>query len=399
MPTMTATLPELKEQLRQLQALHAAGTLDDAAYDRARAEVERRVVERVAAGDIDVPTPAHHGTRPWRLWATVSVGVMVIATAGYLWTGDPQAAWNAAPPAAADVPTADAGGAGHAMDTQRIEALVGQLTQRLKATPEDAQGWAMLARSLTVLGRHAEALPAYEKARALRGDDATLLADHADAMAMAHGRRIAGEPLALVRRALELDPDSLKALSLAGSEAFERRDYPAALTYWEHARRVAPPGSPYVAPLESGIAEARSLAGGSFAATPAAAGKSAASASAAAAATPRISGTVSLAAALRSRVQPDDTVFIYARAAQGPRMPVAIVRRQVRDLPFDFTLDDSNAMSPSQPLSSLSAATLVARISRSGQAMPQPGDLIGELSPVTPGSSGWKLEISRVVEP
>jgi cytochrome c-type biogenesis protein CcmH len=118
----------------------------------------------------------------------------------------------------------------------------------------------------------------------------------------------------------------------------------------------------------------------------------------AAAATPGITGTVSLAAALRSRVRPDDTVFVYARAVQGARMPVAIVRRQVRDLPFEFTLDDSNAMSPTQRLSSLSQATLVARISRSGDATPQAGDLVGELSPVAPGSRGLTLEISRIAE-
>lgn len=389
---MTATLPELKEQLRQLQSLHAAGTLDDAAYDRARAEVERRVVERVTAGDTDDAVSAHRGARPWRLWGSVSTAVLVIATTGYLWTGSPQAAREAVPPAAV-APAAGNGTDGHAMDAQRVEAMVSQLAERLKASPADAQGWAMLARSLTVLGRYQEALPAYEKARALHGDDATLLVDHADAMAVAHGRRIAGEPLALVRRALALDPDNLKALSLAGSEAFERSDYPAALAYWEHARRVAPAGSPYVAPLESGIAEARSLSGASAATV-----RAAASAPTTAAATPSISGTVSLAAALRSRVRPGDTVFVYARAVQGPRMPVAIVRRQVRDLPFEFTLDDTSAMSPTQRLSSLSQATLVARISRSGNAMPQAGDLVGELSPVARGSRGLTLEISRVTE-
>lgn len=377
------TLPELKEQLRQLQSLHAAGTLDDTAYDRARAEVERRVVERVTAGDTD--SVAHRGARPWRLWGSVSAAVLAIATAGYLWTGSPQAAREAVAPATGN------GTDGHAMDGQRVEAMVSQLAERLKASPADAQGWAMLARSLTVLGRYQEALPAYEKARALHGDDATLLVDHADAMAVARGRRIAGEPLALVRRALALDPDNLKALSLAGSEAFERSDYPAALAYWEHARRVAPAGSPYVAPLESGIAEARSLSGGAAAVT-------AAASTPAAAATPGISGTVSLAAALRSRVGPGDTVFVYARAVQGPRMPVAIVRRQVRDLPFEFTLDDTSAMSPTQRLSSLSQATLVARISRSGDAVPQAGDLVGELSPVALGSRGLTLEISRVTE-
>ncbi len=325
-------------------------------------------------------------TRPWHLWGGVTAAVLVVATVGYAWTGSPKAAWQSAPLATATP-------ADQTPDAQRFEAMVSRLAERLRAAPDDAQGWAMLARSLTVLGRHQEALSAYEKARALRGDDLTLLVDHADALAVARGGRIGGEPMALLQRALQLDPDNLKALSLAGSEAFDRSDYTAAAAYWEHARRVAPAGSPYVAPLESGIAEARSLAG----AAPAPLARSSASAPAAAG-SERISGTVSLATSLRSRVRPEDTVFVYARAVQGSRRPVAIVRRQAGDLPFDFTLDDADAMSPTQRLSSLPQVTVLARISRSGHAAPEVGDLVGEVSPVAPGSRGLKLEISRVAE-
>lgn len=390
---MTATLPELKEQLRQLQSLHAAGTLDDAAYGRARAEVERRVVERVAS-EAGEPAGAGRGTRPWRLWASAATTVLTIAVAGYAWTGTPKAAWNASQ-LAATAPAAGASAPGPALAAQRVEAMVNRLAEHLQSSPADAEGWAMLARSLTVLGRQKQALPAYEKARALHGDDAALLADHADALAVAQGRRMSGEPMALVRRALQLDPDNLKALSLAGTDAFERADYSAAVTHWEHARRVAPSGSPYLAQLQSGIEEARSLGGATSASettapspsTPAAAPPSA-----------RITGTVSLATALKSQVRPEDTVFVFARAVQGSRMPVAILRRQVRDLPFDFTLDDASAMSPAQRLSSLPQATVIARVSRSGNAAPQPGDLIGELSPVALGTRDLRLEISRVAE-
>ncbi len=392
---MTATLPELKEQLRQLQSLHAAGTLDDGAYGRARAEVERRVVERVA-GEAGEHAGAGCGARPWRLWASVATTVLTIAVAGYAWTGTPKAAWNASQ-LAATAPAAGASAPGPALAAQRVEAMVNRLAEHLQSSPDDAEGWAMLARSLTVLGRHAQALPAYERARALHGDDAALLADHADALAVAQGRRMSGEPMALVRRALQLDPDNLKALSLAGTDAFERADYSAAVTHWEHARRVAPSDSPYLAQLQSGIQEARSL-GGAASASETTAPAPSVSTPAAAPPAARITGTVSLATALKSQVRPDDTVFVFARAVQGSRMPVAILRRQVRDLPFDFTLDDASAMSPAQRLSSLPQATVIARVSRSGNAAPQPGDLIGELSPVALGTSGLRLEIARVAE-
>lgn len=354
---MTTTLPELKEPLRQ-QEVHVA--------------------------------------RPWRLWASVSAAVVTLAVAGYTWTGSPKTLWEA-PTRVATAPAAGVDAASRTLAAERVEAMINQLAERLKSSPDDAEGWAMLARSLTVLGRHAQAVPAYEKARALHGDDAALLADHADALAVAQGRRMSGEPMALVRRALQLDPDNLKALALAGTDAFERADYSAALAHWQHARRVAPAGSPYLAQLQSGIDEARRL-GGTASATEAPAAAPSASTPAAAASSARITGTVSLATALKSQVRPEDTVFVFARAVQGSRMPVAIVRRQVRDLPFDFTLDDASAMSPAQRLSSLSQATVVARVSRSGNAAPQPGDLVGELSPVTLGSRGLKLEISRVAK-
>ncbi|MEW6707857.1 MAG: c-type cytochrome biogenesis protein CcmI [Pseudomonadota bacterium] len=299
------TLPELKEQLRQLQALHAAGTLDHDAFARARAEVERRMVERVMAGDTDHAAPAAPRV-PARLWAALAAGIFVLAAAGYWWTGTPSA-WDAAP---ATAQAADA--APHAADGQQIEAMVERLAARLKSQPDNAEGWAMLGRSLMVLGRQAEALPAYEKALALRPDDA----------------------------ALKAEVDEARAQGPAGASA-----------------QAMPPAAP----------------------DPAA----------------RISGTVSLAPALRSQVQPDDTVFVFARPVQGSRMPVAIVRRQVRDLPFEFTLDDSSAMSPAQKLSGLQQATVVARISKSGNAAPQPGDLVAELTPVALGSRGVKLEIAR----
>jgi cytochrome c-type biogenesis protein CcmH len=108
---------------------------------------------------------------------------------------------------------------------------------------------------------------------------------------------------------------------------------------------------------------------------------------------------VTLSAALAKQAQPEDTVFVFARAATGSRMPLAILRKQVKDLPISFTLNDSMAMSPSNALSSVPQVIVGARISKSGNAMPQPGDLSGQTDPVKVGATGLKIEIKDAVKP
>jgi cytochrome c-type biogenesis protein CcmH len=269
--------------------------------------------------------------------------------------------------------------------------MVDRLAERLKERPDDAEGWAMLGRSYVALGQHEKAVPAFEKATALRPDDAVLLADHADALAVRNGRSLAGEPIQLVQRALKADPRNLKALALAGTEAFDRADYPAAAAYWQRLVDAAPPDSPFVAPAREGLAEARQRGGLPAPKAEASPPMPAAPGGAV------LSGTVTLAPALRAKAAPEDTVFVFARAAEGPRMPLAILRRQVKDLPLQFKLDDSLAMSPAARLSGASRVVVGARVSKSGDAMPQPGDLSGQTAPVSVGAQGLTIEISQVV--
>lgn len=343
------------------------------------------------------PADASSAQRPSaRLWGALMLGVLLLAAVGYWRTGAFSAALQWDREGAAQAAAAASANEAHSMDAQRIAAMLDRLAQRLKAQPDDAEGWAMLARSYAILGRHADAVPAYQKAVALQGNDPGLLVDYADALAVTHNGTLAGEPMALVQRALAIDPDNLKGLALAGSEAFERKAFPEAVRYWEHAARVAPPNSPYLPQLHAGVVEARARGGMPPAAATAQA-DSAAPATAQAqapAGAARISGRVSLAPALRGQVAPEDTVFVFARAVNGPRMPIAVLRKQVKDLPFDFTLDDSMAMSPERRLSSFSEVTLVARVSKSGSAMPQPGDLSVEAPAVTVGKQGVALQIS-----
>jgi cytochrome c-type biogenesis protein CcmH len=252
----------------------------------------------------------------------------------------------------------------------------------------------MLGRSYMSLGRNDEALAAYGRALKLKPKDATLLADYADALGVKNGRTLDGEPTQLIDRALQLEPDNLKALVLAGTAAFNRGDFVVAVKHWERAVAVGPAGSGIVELARGGIAEARERGKLPTAAQGANSPGAGANPVAAATAGPTVKGTVRLAAALKSQAGPEDTVFIFARPDDGSRMPLAIIRKQVKDLPVEFTLDDSTSMSPATRLSTVKRVIVGARISKSGQAMPQPGDLEGLSAPVDVGAAGVVVEIS-----
>ncbi len=365
---------ELREQLDQLAALKKSGVLADAQYDEARQTLERRMAEAS-------PTTAAPSSKPL-LFGMMSF-VCAIAVAGYAWLGTPRALNSelvAAAPAGSEGP----------VTPEQIEAMVEGLNARLKDNPDDADGWAMLGRSQMVLGRHALAVPALQKAVALRGDDAALLTEYADALAVVNGRNLDGEPSRLLAQALAIEPNNQKALLLSGMHAFQQKDYAKALQQWEKVVQLSP-GGELAQQLQGVIAQARERASGG-----AAASANAATTTAAVPGT-SVSGTVTLAPALAAKAKPDDTVFVFARAAEGPRMPLAILRKQVRDLPLTFTLDDSMAMSPAAKLSGAPRIVVGARISASGQATPQTGDLQGFSAPVAPGAAGLAIQITDVV--
>lgn len=335
-----------------------------------------------------------------RLVALLGAAVLALAAGGYALTGSPQLASAGAPGAAvAPAETADP-----ALQAAQFSAVVEQLANKLKEQPNNPEGWAMLARSYARLQRPADALQAYTRAVALQPDDAQLLADYADVLAFQNNRQLAGEPTKLIERALKLEPNNAKALALAGSAAFDRKDFAAAVRHWEHLARQSPPGSGYLTELQSGIDEARKLGGlppavaDAVAAAVAAAAAAAASTPLAAPSTARVTGTVTLAAAVAAQASPDDTVFVLARPAEGSRMPLAIARYRVKDLPLQFTLDDSLAMAPAARLSLFERVVVVARISKSGQAMPAAGDISGQSAPVANTASGLVIEISEVVK-
>jgi cytochrome c-type biogenesis protein CcmH len=263
-----------------------------------------------------------------------------------------------------------------------VAPMVERLAERLRRQPDDVAGWAMLGRSYHVMGRFSEAAAAFAEAAKRSPRDAQLLADQADALAMSQGRKLAGEPEKLVARALALDPDNLKALALAGTLAFEKQDYRAALRYWERMGQHAPAGSPAAKAAAEGIVAARGRVAGGGA--------------------PSVSGTVRVSPALAAKVAPTDIVFIYARAtganAPGkPGLPLAVLRREARELPISFVLDDSAAVNPQAGISSAAQLVVLARISHSGQVARQPGDLEGESRAVAPSARGVEVLVDKQV--
>lgn len=389
---MNHTIDSLKQKLAQLKQLNASGILDDAKFEQGKAALERQILDLVlgaaplAAGKAAV-APAKP---PVLLLAGLTVAIVVIAAAGYLWKGIPaQQQGEAEQP---QMTSADGKAAPHSTNAEQIVAMTEKLAERLKDKPDDVEGWSMLARSYSVLGRHADALKAYEKALSLRKDDATLMADYADSLAVNNDSNLEGEPMKLVERALKIDPKNLKALYLAGTYDFNKKDYKGAVKMWEKLAESGPPGNVFVNQVQPAIAEARSLAGMPAAAQPLD------SAPAAVVTGASVSGTVTLSAALVKQAQPEDTVFVFARASEGSRMPLAILRKQVKDLPIRFNLNDSMAMSPATALSSQSKVIVGARISKSGNAMPQPGDLSGQTAAVSVGASDLKIEIKEVTK-
>jgi len=360
-----------RDQLRELDVDLRAGTLAADQHEKAHREIEARLLADVGKGD----APAQSSYRTRAAAIALGLAVPICALSIYLAVGNPRAI----------VPQAADGGS-HDLTAQQFEALVSRLAVRLKDNPEDAEGWMMLGRSYAVLGRFGEASEAYAKAAARMPRDAQLLADYADALAMAQGRTLRGEPEKILRRALAIDPNNVKALLLAGTAAFNRNNYSDAIRHWERVLGLLPADSDAIGRVQTSLAEARALNG-----TPG--GKAQIAKPAQARGGSRVSGVVRLAPALAGKVAPNDTVFIFARAAEGPRMPLAILRKRGSDLPVEFTLDDSMAMGPQMNLSAFPRVVIGARVSKSANANPQAGDLQGSSAPINVGTGGINVLI------
>jgi cytochrome c-type biogenesis protein CcmH len=382
-----------RDQKRQLDAELAAGAITCAERDAQLAELTGRLGAELA---FEKPPAAHAWPRSSYVAALILVAAIpASALLLYAAFGSPAALRsatqaNAAPP----------------LSQEQIVAMVDKLATRMKEHPEDPTGWRLLARAYASMGRFPESVAAFGEAAARAPADAPLLADWADALAM-EKQSLQGEPSKLVERALLLDTHHPKALLLAATAALERKDYEGAIDQWRQLKRELPPGSDEAKQVDAMIAEADAArrgaptaptaptaSGGRDAATAGAPGEAMKPASVEASA---ITGRVFVDPKLRERVGANDALFIFARAVNGPRMPLAVVRASAGELPRDFRLDDSMAMTPAARLSRANAVIVEARISKSGSATPAPGDLQGKSATVKPGARDVSIAIDDIV--
>ncbi|MEO8936259.1 MAG: c-type cytochrome biogenesis protein CcmI [Burkholderiaceae bacterium] len=399
-----ASIAAIRARLLALADAHARGDLDAEAYETGRREAERALSDAVLAAPIavdDAPVVPTAARPSWKLVAALVCIVVIVAIGGYAFTGSPSLAGLGVPPApvAAADGTAAPDGKEREIGLQQIAEMVDKLAVRLKDRPDDAEGWTMLARSYTVLARYKDALPAYQRATELEPKNADLLADYSDATAAANGGKASRESLALIDRALAIDPKQPKALALSGTNAFERGDYAGAVSQWQKIADALPPDSEFHRQVMANIDEARRrgniAAPVANAAAPVARAAAGGPSVAAAPGPEALTGTVTLDPALAAQASPNDTVFVLARPESG-RMPLAVFRATVKDLPLKFRLDDSMAMTPTMKISDMKQVIVAARISKSGNAITQPGDLAGEVGPVAPGTKEIAVVIRSV---
>lgn len=386
----SASLAVFRDQLAELDADLAAGSIDRDQWEVARADLQRGLLEDASAPA--AAAPAAPATRSKAAAIVVAVAVPLVAIGIYLVLGNPQGLDPSKVSASAGAP--------HGLTQEQIEGMVARLAQHLQSNPDDADGWIMLGRSYTAMGRFGDAAAAFAKAEAKFPQNAELLADYADSLAMAQGQTLLGKPEALIQRALQADGNNLKALALAGTVEFEKQHFAKAAEYWKRMLPLLPPESEMGNSVRASIKDAEAKMGAAPAPALAQgeqAGKAKSSTATTAAKDARLSGTIKLAPALAARTAPDDTVFVLARPAQGSRMPLAAVRVKVKDLPLKFSFDDSMAMNPSAKLSDYAEVVVAARVSKSGDVMPQPGDLEGVSKPVHPGTSGMSVEIANEI--
>ena len=370
--TDLTSLPLYREQLKELQSDFANGAILESQFHEAEQELKRRLLDESRAQ----ATPASDSHRkPW-LALLIALALPIGSFALYKLLGQPEVFFDASKTAEAPITAEN-------ITPQQFATMTQRLAVKLREQPNDPNGWNMLAKAYMALGRGSDAIMAYDRAVLLVPDNATLLAEYAHALATRNNNSFTGKPRELIAQGLKLEPNNPRILALAGSASFEAKDFPAAISYWEKLLTLVPKDSEITDEVVASINTAHAASEPKQAARPSA----------------NVSGTVTLNDALKDKVQANDSLFIYAKAAgaDAPRMPLAVWRGAVKDLPKNFTLDDSMAMTPAMVLSKFEQVTVEARISKSGNAIAQSGDLGSPGITVKPGAKDINIVIDRVV--
>jgi cytochrome c-type biogenesis protein CcmH len=350
-----------REELEKLEIERAAGSINGADYEITHAEMRQRLFQDTNEEDDRSVMGSSKITV-----IGLCVFITVLSAGFYFSLGDATriAEKNTQQP----------------MTQDGVEKMIIEFAAKMEQDPTNLQGWAMLARSYRILGRNEEAAKAYERSGNFIDSDPQLLADYADVLASNANGSFAGKPLKLINQALKLDPNNLLALWLSGTVSYAAGNYKAAVQTWEKLAQQLPPGTEDARSIESSIADARAKGGLS---------------SKASVNTKGISGKIEIVADIKSKVRSGDIVMVIARKP-GERMPVAVLKVPVSEFPMSFSLTDALAMNPSSPLSQLAEAAIEVRISKTGMAKPEAGDLISAPQTVKVGSNNIRLVIDQV---
>ncbi|MDD3448454.1 MAG: c-type cytochrome biogenesis protein CcmI [Gammaproteobacteria bacterium] len=369
------------ERLAELKRLYDEAEMTRADYDQAVLELEQDLADDLAAGSDRV-----RSTQPGR-WAAVLVVVLVPLLSVGLYTrlgnADRLAEFET---------SAEVGRATGQEGMPSIDSMVSTLEQKLRENPDQPEGWFLLGRTYLAMERPADAAEALRKANEMQPGNAQFMITYAQALALAREGDFSGEPLELIRKVLEAEPENPQVLFLAGVANFQQGSFEQAILSWRRVLAMQPPESEDAQLLQTYIQRAATLLaqeGGQVPATQSPPAASAAPQSPAAGAQApeaggaRLTVQVSLAPELAGQVKPTDTVFVFAVATEGPRMPLAIQRLTAAELPATVELDDSMAMMPAMKLSGFPEVTVGARVSFSGDAIAKSGDFEGRVTQVT----------------
>ena len=372
----------IKQQLTELDADLKNGKLDPSDYTAAKIDLEKELLYDVSE------TANVTSNKPEKLgrWASIVLVVAIPVAAVLLYQhvglnrliAPPHAeksGMEKSNPSAAQAPS--------------IEEMVAKLATKLEAQPNDPKGWFMLARSYMAMNRYTEAANAYRRLHELVGDQPEILVSYADALAMVHNGKLAGKPIELINKALELDPAQPQGLWLAGMAADQRGDHQTAIHLWRRLEPLLVNDPNSQKEINQLITQAEqqdnsaSKASNTIPTNKPASTIRQDSTSANTVTPEALTVSVTLDPALVEQATPNDALFVFAQVIDGSPMPLAVVRKQVKHLPLKVTLDDSMAMMPTMRLSNFSEVRVGARISKSGNATPQSGDLYGEVAPVS----------------
>lgn len=358
-----------REEFDKLEAEHHTGVITASDYEIAHAEMRQRLFQdTIEEDDQEVAGSVKKTT------LGICIFIVLLSSGLYFYLGDVVRVAQTS----SEQPVTQEG----------VEKMVAEFAIKMEKDPTNLKGWAMLARSYRILGRNEDAAKAYARAGNFIDSDPQLLADYADVLAANANGSFAGKPLQLINQALKLDPDNLMALWLSGTASFNANNYKAAVQTWEKLAKQIPADTDEARAIQGSIAEAR--AKGGLATT-----TSAPTPTPAVSSGKEISGKIELSSGMKPKIKPGDIVMVIARKP-GERMPVAVLKVPATDFPMRFTLSDALAMNPAAPLSQLSEASIEVRISKTGMAKPEAGDLISTAQTIQVGTKDVRLLVDQV---